>query len=115
MIVWIDAQLSPALADWMTAELGIEAHALRDLGLRDAADREIFDLARAADAVIFTKDSDFLPLLEQHGPPPRVLWLTIGNTSNARVREVLIARWARVSELFDSGEVLVEIQSRDGG
>ena len=110
MIVWIDAQLSPALAEWMTAELGVEAHAVRDLGLRDAADREIFDQARAANAIVFTKDSDFLQLLEQHGPPPRILWLTTGNTSNARVRDVLLARWARVHELFDNGEVLIEIQ-----
>ncbi len=42
MILWIDAQLSPYLAPWLTSECGVEARAVRDLGLREAADREIF-------------------------------------------------------------------------
>jgi predicted nuclease of predicted toxin-antitoxin system len=108
--VWIDAQISPALADWMSAQFGVEARALRDLGLRNATDREIFFAARAADAVLVTKDSDFVRLVELHGAPPRVLWLTIGNTSNARLREVLSINWVNVERLIRGGERLVEIQ-----
>ena len=36
MILWIDAQLSPALARWLSDTFGVTAHAVRDLGLRDA-------------------------------------------------------------------------------
>ncbi|MEM1128451.1 MAG: hypothetical protein AAGI71_17530 [Bacteroidota bacterium] len=37
MTLWIDAQLSPALAAWITSEFaGIDAHSARRLGLRDA-------------------------------------------------------------------------------
>lgn len=39
MKIWIDAQLSPALATWLTNEFGIEAKAVRELGLRDATDQ----------------------------------------------------------------------------
>lgn len=60
MIFWIDAQLSPYLARWLGAEFGVEAKAIRDLGLRDARDREIFLAAREANAVVITKDSDFV-------------------------------------------------------
>ncbi len=42
MKVWVDAQLSPALADWLTAQFDVEASAVRDLGLRDAEDELIF-------------------------------------------------------------------------
>ena len=38
MTIWVDAQLSPAIATWITNALGLEAIALRDLGLRDAED-----------------------------------------------------------------------------
>ena len=31
MIIWVDAQLSPALAPWLTSELGIEAYSVRYL------------------------------------------------------------------------------------
>lgn len=109
MILWIDAQLSPALAPWITEQFGIEAYSVKWLGYRDATDREIFHAARAAGAVVMTKDSDFLRLLDQHGPPPRVLWITLGNTSNARMKEVLRRTFLRAIELLEVGEPLVEI------
>src|SRR5436190_16075561 len=89
MILWLDAQLPPSLAVWITATFGIEAHAVRDLGMRDAQDPTIFQAARAADAVVMTKDSDFVNLLRRLGPPPKVLWVTCGNTSNVKLRELL--------------------------
>jgi predicted nuclease of predicted toxin-antitoxin system len=42
MTIWIDAQLSPAIAKWITKNFSIQAVALRDPGLRDATDRQIF-------------------------------------------------------------------------
>ena len=57
-----------------------------------------------------TKDSDFIILLEQHGPPPQILWVTCGNTSNAHLRELLTRSFARAEELLHSGERLVEIR-----
>lgn len=44
MILWIDAQLSPALAQWLGSTFDVSAVALRDLWMRDASDREIFML-----------------------------------------------------------------------
>lgn len=81
MSIWIDAQLSPELARWITETFGLQAHAVRDLGLRDAQDSEIFQAARRAEAIVMTKDNDFAMLLERFGPPPQVLWITCGNTS----------------------------------
>jgi predicted nuclease of predicted toxin-antitoxin system len=42
MILWIDAQLSPALAPWITQQFGIEAYSVKRLGYRDATDPVIF-------------------------------------------------------------------------
>ncbi|MEQ9359562.1 MAG: DUF5615 family PIN-like protein [Coleofasciculus sp. F4-SAH-05] len=50
MKIWIDAQLPPALAQWLIDIFGLEASALRDLGLRDVQDIEIFEAARAEKA-----------------------------------------------------------------
>jgi len=54
LIVWIDAQLSPDLAPWVTGTFGVEAFAIRDLGLRDAKDREIYQAAREAGTIVMT-------------------------------------------------------------
>ncbi|WP_394753219.1 DUF5615 family PIN-like protein [Crenothrix sp.] len=45
MIYWVDAQLPPQLAKWLTQTFKVEAYALRDLGLRDAEDACIFQKA----------------------------------------------------------------------
>jgi predicted nuclease of predicted toxin-antitoxin system len=63
MKIWIDAQLPPTLANWLTETFGLEASALRDLRLRDAQDMEIFEAARAENVVIMTKDRDFIDLV----------------------------------------------------
>jgi predicted nuclease of predicted toxin-antitoxin system len=110
VIVWIDAQLSPALAPWIADRFGVQAFSAKYLGYLDAEDPEIFRAAREAGAVVMTKDSDFLDLLEQHGPPPQVLWVTLGNTSNARMRVVLERNFLRAAALLQSGEALVEIR-----
>jgi predicted nuclease of predicted toxin-antitoxin system len=41
MTVWLDAQLSPAIAPWISVQFSVAAVAVRDLGLRDSTDREI--------------------------------------------------------------------------
>jgi predicted nuclease of predicted toxin-antitoxin system len=35
-MIWVDAHISPALALWLSAELGYPASSIRDLGLRNA-------------------------------------------------------------------------------
>lgn len=66
--------------------LRITAIPLRDLGLRDAEDTEIFACAKAEGVILMTKDSDFAELVNRLGSPPKVIWLTCGNTSNAELR-----------------------------
>jgi len=110
-MIWIDAQMSPAIAAWISDNFAVAAVALRDLGLRDAIDRDIFFAARREAAVVMTKDSDFVLLLEQLGPPLQVIWITCGNTSNARLKEVLTAALPQAIELLESDEQLIEISS----
>lgn len=57
MTIWVDAQLSLRTARWIAANFPVAAAPLRDLGLRDASDEEIFAAARTANAIVFTKDS----------------------------------------------------------
>ena len=116
MQVWVDAQISPAIAEWLRASFGTDAVAVRDIGLRDAPDIEIFERAQRADAAVLTKDADFVHLLHRHGPPPQVVWLTCGNTSNARLRAILSQTWPRVTAFpklgLEHGEALVEVTAR---
>jgi predicted nuclease of predicted toxin-antitoxin system len=111
MTLWIDAHLSPLIAAWLNWHFAIEAVPLRTLGLRDAEDEEIFRAAKAAGAVVLTKDADFRHLLDRFGPPPQVLWLTCGNTSNERLQQIFQTTLPAALDLLAAGEPLVEIGS----
>ncbi|WP_413467410.1 DUF5615 family PIN-like protein [Pleurocapsa sp. FMAR1] len=107
--IWIDAHLSPAIATWINNTFEITALALRDIGLRDAEDLEIFAAAKAQEVIFLTKDSDFVDLVDRLDAPPKIIWLTCGNTSNARLKEILSVTLMNALELLETGEKLVEI------
>ncbi len=56
-----------------------------------------------------TKDNDFVLLLDRLGPPPQILWITCGNTSNTHLKNILKDNLAKAVELLQQGERLVEI------
>jgi predicted nuclease of predicted toxin-antitoxin system len=62
MNIWIDAQLPPTLAKWISSNFDITAISLKELSLRDAKDIELFEAAKFANAFMMTKDSDFIDI-----------------------------------------------------
>ena len=109
MTIWVDAQLSPAIARFIEVQFGIKAVAVRDLGLREEKDEKIFAEARTVEAIVMTKDEDFSILLERYGPPPEVIWITCGNTSNTHLEKILVRSLPSALVLIEEGSSLVEI------
>lgn len=109
MKFWVDAQLPPLLAEWLSRSQGVEALSLRDIGLRDAADDEIFRAAQQAQIVMISKDSDFVELVSRHGSPPQLLWVTCGNVTNRRLQEVFAKTFPDALALLAAGQAIVEI------
>ena len=108
----IDAQLPPSLANWLAETFNVNATALRDVGLRDAADIDIFNAARKPDTVIVTKDSDFVELVTSLGMPPQILWVTCGNATNRNLRRIFNNTFMDALRLLEAGEKIVEISDR---
>lgn len=108
-MIWVDAQLSPSLADWISTEFQHPAKAIRSLGLRNATDAEIFEAAKQANVIVMTKDADFVELLERHGPPPQIIWITCGNTSNAALQVLLRKALPQALTMLHAGEDLIEL------
>lgn len=63
MRIWLDAQLPPGLCSWLEKEFDVQAEAVRDLGLRDAKDSEIFAAARERGAVVMSEDAELANLV----------------------------------------------------
>ena len=58
-----------------------------------------------------TKDRDFLHLLSEQGPPPQVIWLRVGNSSNQALQAVLLRTLKEAVASLREGEPWVEIRS----
>ena len=73
------------------------------------SDEDIFLSARTAGAVIVSKDSDFVDLVNRLGQPPQILWITCGNRSNAHMKELLVKSFSQAMSLLAEGGAIVEI------
>ena len=109
MTIWLDAHLSPAVARWLTQTFSLTALPVRDVGFRDAEDEESFFAARKSADIVMTKDADFVTLVRRNGSPPKVIWLTCGNTSDAALRALLAAKFQEPLETLDGGADFVEL------
>ena len=83
---------------------------VRELGLRDAEDLEIFQKAQDSRAVVMTKDEDLVHLVERNSPPPQVIWVTSGNMPNKRFKLLLFKTLQDAISLIESKEAVVEIK-----
>jgi predicted nuclease of predicted toxin-antitoxin system len=111
--IWVDAQLPPGIADWISERFDVEARAVRTLFLKDSSDLALFGAALARDAIILTKGRDFWELSKQRSPVPRIIWLRFGNTTNRRLKEILALSLSAALARLDAGERIVQIFDPD--
>lgn len=107
-MIILDAHLPPALAVWITETFKIPCFSAQFLDLRHAEDEEIFAFSKERNAIVITKDDDFVSLLNRIGSPPKVIWLTCGNTSKSRLKEILERNLESALALLETN-ALVEI------
>ena len=77
----VDAQLPPGLARWISSH-GHDAAHVFDIGLRAADDPVIWEHARTENAVIISKDEDFVDRSLLSETPVVLIWIRKGNCSN---------------------------------
>ena len=90
MKLLFDENLSPRLVRELSSHWPGSTH-VELLGMRAASDEAIWTHARDNDLIIVSKDDDFRGLALVRGPPPKVIWLQIGNASTASVATLLRA------------------------
>ena len=73
---------------------------VREIGLREAADAEIWEYARLNGFTIVSKDSDFQQRSLLYGHPPKFIWLRVGNCP-VQVVEALLRKHSVAIHTFD--------------
>ncbi len=88
MKLLFDQNLSHKLVDLLIDVFPGSVH-VRQIGLREADDPQIWDYAKTNGCIIVTKDEDFNARSVILGSPPKVIWIQAGNCANDRVHVLL--------------------------
>jgi predicted nuclease of predicted toxin-antitoxin system len=110
MKLLFDENLSPKLPDALSREYPGSTH-VRDVGLRGADDRQIWDYARAQGFCIVSKDTDFRERSFVEGFPPKIVWLDVGNAGTKIIGELLRREQPRLGRFETQAEVSLLILS----
>lgn len=73
---------------------------VRNLGLENKSDKEIWEFAKESDWTIVTFDSDFYDFSVVWGHPPKVIWLRSGNRTTAEIKNILIKHREIIAEFI---------------
>jgi predicted nuclease of predicted toxin-antitoxin system len=103
----IDQQLPPLLVSWFRSR-GLAAVHVRDLGMSAAPDAEIWAEATRDDAVVISRDEDFVARVRSGGA--RLVWVRLGNCANPALLSAIETSWAAITRRLEDGERLVELR-----
>lgn len=98
MKLLLDQNLSHRLIQALRQEYPDSLH-VREVGLKDAADVEVWKYASEHGFTIVTKDADFHQRSFLYGHPPKVVWIRSRNCSTALIED-LLRRHRREIEAF---------------
>jgi predicted nuclease of predicted toxin-antitoxin system len=77
-----------------------EGMQVRELGLKNSTDREIWEYAKSKDYSIVTFDADFYDMSNLYGHPPRIIWLRTGNRKTSDLAKLLTDRSVIIQEFL---------------
>jgi predicted nuclease of predicted toxin-antitoxin system len=88
-----DENVSARLVGLLDAEYPSSAH-IEQIIRRGCTDTEVWEYARANGFTIASKDNDFRQRAFLYGPPPKVVWLDVGNAGTDAIAALLRERSA---------------------
>lgn len=106
----VDAQLPPALADWLRDQGHDAVHAMHSVGV-DAPDSAIWASAQREGRSIVTKDRDFAIWASARRTGPQIVWIRLGNATTRSLLTWLEPRWPSIQDRLADGVHLVEVRA----
>lgn len=89
-----------------------ESITVKSAGLTNASDLEIWAYCKSNGFTIVTQDSDFNEMATLKGPPPKVIWLRLGNATNEHIAQTMVNCERMIQNFLDSDAACLEIFNR---
>ena len=104
-----DENLSQRLVNRLEASFPGNVH-VELIGLHAKPDQTIWDYAGLHGLTIVSKDNDFRQMSFVKGPPPKVIWLSVGNAGTDAIARLLEKSVTSVTRFIaDAEESLLEL------
>lgn len=81
-----------------------EAKQVRQLGIENYSDLEIWKFAKENEYTIITFDADFYDLSNFKGFPPKIIWLRFGNTKTDFIANIINSRHLIIKDFINAPE-----------
>jgi predicted nuclease of predicted toxin-antitoxin system len=104
----IDAQLPPALADWLHLRGHDAVHVSATVGA-DASDNDVWEQAGREGRILVSKDRDFAHWVASRRAGPRVIWLRLGNATRQHLIAWLEPRWGEIEVTLKGDARLIDV------
>ncbi|WP_448702813.1 DUF5615 family PIN-like protein [Mucilaginibacter sp. AW1-3] len=104
MSLLLDQNISFPVCSLLSEEFKNTKH-VKQLGLVDASDLQIWQYAKANKFTVVTFDSDFIDFAIMKGFPPKIIWLRFGNASNLKIVNKLLSNKAMIKEFIANPEI----------
>jgi len=83
---------------------------VRDIGMEQVGDAEIWEFAKREGFVIVTKDADFNDMSVMRGHPPYIVWLRTGNSRVSQIEASIRLHQDIIEESVHEGKFgIIEI------
>ncbi len=115
MKLLFDENLSPKLVSLLTNEFPDSNH-VEPLTLRGSTDTTLWELAKEQNYITVSKDNDFRQRVFLLGPPPKVIWLSVGNAGTSAIAKSLkenVAGIQSFEEKSEEGLLILEWEKKD--
>ena len=80
------------------------AKQVRQLGIENFSDIEIWQYAKQNKFTIVTFDADFFDISNLKGHPPKIIWLRFGNTKTDFLADLINSKSTIIKDFIDSAE-----------
>jgi len=110
MKLLLDENISLKLVKFLQKDFPESSH-ISFLDMQGSTDTQIWEFAKQDGYIIVSKDNDFRQRSFLLGFPPKVIWLSIGNSGINEIRSLLLNNTAVVEDFFnDSNEGLLVLE-----
>jgi len=109
----LDANVSPLVAARLT-EAGHSAVHVREIGLSDAGDEQIMDVAAQDERVVVSQDTDFTNLLyyRKASGPSLILLRNLPEVTAAEIAELIVVNLPQLEDALVKGAVVSIVADR---